>query len=118
MREFYFVVEAVTRKPEKDMRVYRTEKARKEQGNYRETAKQVSDIQVVKRNRNRQSTDSTVVSQQESSLQNCSSSTLEAELMMQHTISLEERQEQLQFQKRGQESSRRRNQMLTAYGKE
>lgn len=118
MREFYFVVEATTRRPEKDMRVYGVEKTRKEQGSYRETAKQVSDVHRVKQNKTRQSMESTVMSQPESFVQNRSFNIIDAELMMQHADSLEERQQLLQYQKRGQESSVRRSQMLAAYGKE
>ncbi len=119
MREFYFVVNPVESRPEKDMRVYSVVKPRKEEGSYKEAARAADDyVKAMKRKTSAETSDYAMEIQTEQCIRKKEFSTLQSELVKGHSNSLEERQEQMAFRKRAQESSARRSQMVAAYGKE
>lgn len=119
MREFYFVVSPVERRPEKNIRVFSVEKTRKEQGNYKESARMAEGYSKAEERKNFQKTvDENIEYRKDGDLQKNGAEMLQPELLKGCDISLRERQEQMQYRKRVQETSSRRHQMLAAYGKE
>lgn len=117
MREFYFIIEALPKRPEQDMRVFAVEKGRKEQGNYQEAAKLAESYPNVEK-KNSAKTMVDYASEKERNAQKKETAGVQTELLNCRNISFEERQEQLAFRKRMQESGDRRSKMTAAYGKE
>lgn len=117
MREFYFIIEALPKRREQDIRVFAVEKGRKEQGNYRDTAKLAEDYPQLEK-KHTAKTVGNYASEKEYTTQKMGTADLQKELLNCRNISFEERQEQLAFRKRMQESGDRRSKMAAAYGKE
>lgn len=116
MREFYFVVAPVKERQEKEIRVYGVEKGKRQQTNYEQAAKQLAEYRKVQKKQpieeSKKETAESAPRTQNNSL------AMEMEMMKRHQVSLEERKQQLAFQKKARESRTRQHQMAIAYGKE
>lgn len=117
MREFYFIVSPTEKYQERKIRVYGVEKGKGQQANYEQVAKQVEDYQRAQK---KKLVEESVAYPAEGTnrSRNNNSLALEMEMMKRNQVSLEERQEQLAFQKKAQESRMKLHQMAMAYGKE
>lgn len=117
MREFYFIVSPVEKHREKEIRVFSVEKLRKQQENYREAEKQAEYYTPMQKKQTSENA-KVCVPKEECRPQTYSSLVTQMEMMKGRSISIEERQEQLAFQKKAQESRTRQHQMAIAYGRE
>lgn len=120
MREFYFIVSPTEKPREKDMRVYGLEKTRKQQGNYKETAEQMEPHAKAEEKAGEKKEEKGAHAAEERKQTGHTHLALEMEKMQgaKGSLSLKERQEQLVYQKKAQESRMRHHQMAMAYGKE
>lgn len=116
MREFYFIVSPTEKPRGRDMRVYGLEKTRKQQGNYKETAEQMEPHAKAGERKEEKGAHAA----EERKQTGHTPLALEMERMQggKGSLSLKERQEQLAYQKKAQESRMRHHQMAMAYGKE
>lgn len=117
MREFYFIVSPIKERQEREIRVYGVEKGKRQQTNYEQAARQLADYRKVQKKQPVEEPREETVERTPHTKSN-NSLALEMELMKRHQVSLEERREQLAFQKKARESKTRQHQMAIAYGKE
>ncbi|NLK76373.1 MAG: hypothetical protein GX284_01385 [Clostridiales bacterium] len=117
MREFYFVVSPVEKHQEREIRVFGVEKGRRQEASYQEAERQAEyEMPIYKK---QQVTDyQTPVSESVQRPHICTNLSSQMEMMKGCNISMEERQEQIAFQKKAQENRNKRRQMATAYGRE
>lgn len=117
MREFYFIVSPIEERQEREIRVYGVEKGKRQQTNYEQTSKQLADYRKVQEQQSVEESKKETV-ERTPRTRNNNSLALEMEMMKRHQVSIEERKEQLAFQKKARESRTRQHQMAIAYGKE
>lgn len=117
MKEFYFIVSPVEKHREKEIRVFRVEKGRMQQGNYQEAEKQVEHYASTQKKQTSVISEE-CVSKEADRTHTYSSLLTQMEMMKGRNVSIEERQEQLAYQKKAQESRMRKHQMAMAYGRE
>lgn len=116
MREFYFVVSPVEKHQEREIRVFGVEKGRKQEAGYQEAERQ-AEYEVPVRKKQRETEYHMPVLEKADIPHSCADLYSQMEMMKGCNISIEERQEQIAFQKKTQENENKRRQMAVAYGR-